>query len=70
MKREYNNTNQDSYYFAPFTEQRKELRKYWNSTKTDWNEFLYNAETFNNRYKDCYPNQGNAEISLILKNIL
>lgn len=40
------NKNEDNYYFAPFTEQRREIRKEWNSlnSKLSWEEFLYNKE--------------------------
>lgn len=36
------NKNEDNYYFAPFTEQRREIRKEWNSltSKLSWEKFL------------------------------
>lgn len=57
-------------YFTPLSEQRAELRRLWNGTQTDWEEFLVKAEDFNDAYIDCYPNQGNAPIELIIKTIL
>jgi len=43
-KRKYNQENEQDYYFAPFTEARRELRAKWNGTRKDWNHFLYDAE--------------------------
>lgn len=43
-KRKYNFENEQNYFYAPFSEQRAELRKAWNKTRKDWNVFLYNAE--------------------------
>lgn len=57
-------------YFTPLSEQRAELRKHWNGSQTDWEEILVKAEEFNYAYIDCYPNQGNAPIELIIKTIL
>ena len=57
-------------YFKPFSSQRKELRKLWNELKgVDWEKFLYDAEQYNNAYKDCYPNQGDAPLDLSIKQI-
>ena len=44
QKRKFNDANENDYYFAPFTEQRKELRKEWAKSRKDWNHFLYDAE--------------------------
>ncbi len=57
-------------HFVEFSPQRKELRKLWNELKgVDWEKFLYDAEQYNNAYKDCYPDQGDAPIGLIVKQI-
>lgn len=44
QKRLYNYENEQDYYFAPFSEQRKELRRIWNTTRKDWYSFLYDQE--------------------------
>ena len=44
QKRQYNYDNELDYHFAPFTEQRKELRKEWNGTRKCWDLFLFEAE--------------------------
>jgi hypothetical protein len=43
-KKAYNFANEQNYYFAPFTEQRKELRKEWNRTRKCWDSFLFESE--------------------------
>lgn len=43
-KRGYNEENESTYYYAPFTEQRRDLRKRWATTRKDWNTYLYLAE--------------------------
>lgn len=45
-KRQHNFENQDNYLFAPFTAQRRELRKIWNKdyNKIDWEIFLFDSE--------------------------
>jgi len=48
-KRLYNYENECEYYFAPFTEQRKELRKLWNTTRKCWDSFLYDQEKKHNQ---------------------
>lgn len=44
QKKTYNQANEGDYYFAPFTEQRRELRKEWGTTRRDWESFLYDRE--------------------------
>ena len=44
QKRKFNDANEQDYHFAPFTEQRAELRKQWATSRKDWNTFLYQAE--------------------------
>ena len=44
QKRVYNQENENNFYFAPFTEQRKELRKLWGTTRKNWESFLYDQE--------------------------
>lgn len=43
-KTRYNFENEGSYYFAPFTQQRQELRAIWGRTRKDWNSYLYDQE--------------------------
>ena len=43
-KKAYNFANEQNYHFAPFTEQRKELRKNWNRTRKSWDSFLFESE--------------------------
>ncbi len=46
-KREFNENNQNDYFFAPMTAQRRELRKLWNLKENnvfDWEVFLYDSE--------------------------
>ena len=43
-KKAYNFENEHKYFYAPFSEQRKELRKEWNRTRKCWDSFLYEAE--------------------------
>jgi hypothetical protein len=43
-KRKFNDANENEYYFAHFTQQRRELRKQWATSRKDWNHFLYDAE--------------------------
>ena len=44
QKKEFNYQNEDNYHFAPFTNQRAELRKIWATSRKDWNSFLYDQE--------------------------
>lgn len=44
QKRAFNYENEQDYYYAPFSEQRKELRRIWNTTRKDWHSFLYDQE--------------------------
>lgn len=43
-KRAFNYENEHNYYFSPFSEQRRELRKIWNTTRKCWESFLFDAE--------------------------
>lgn len=43
-KRVYNQENEQDYYFAPFTDQRAELRKVWALTRKNWESYLYDQE--------------------------
>lgn len=43
-KKAYNFENEHKYFYAPFSEARKELRKLWNTTRKCWDSFLYEAE--------------------------
>lgn len=45
-KKQHNFVNEDNYFFAPFTAQRRELRKIWNKdySRIDWEIFLYDSE--------------------------
>lgn len=43
-KIDFNRMNQNEYYFAPFTEQRRQMRKEWNDTNEDWEVYLYDRE--------------------------
>lgn len=49
----------------------KELREQWDNLEHsyEWEKFLENAKAFNSKYKDCYPNQGDAPIELIIEKI-
>lgn len=54
MKIDYkliNREKENDYYYAPFTEQRRQLRQLWNRQKGEcWEEFLFNAEiAYNDR---------------------
>lgn len=69
-KQRYNLNNERNYFFAPFTEQRRILREVWSQTSLDWNNFLFDAEQFNTRYKFQNPGKGNANIELIIKSVL
>jgi hypothetical protein len=42
----YNRINEWGYYYAPFTEQRRQLRIEWGRQEgePDWNKYLYEAE--------------------------
>jgi hypothetical protein len=42
----YNRENEWEYYYAPFSQQRKDLRRVWNTKhpNTCWEEFLYKQE--------------------------
>lgn len=44
QKKVYNFQNEDNYHFAPFTEQRRELRKVWSISRKSWDSFLYDQE--------------------------
>lgn len=44
--------NEQTYYFAPFTDQRDTLRNLWRNFNMDWYEFLFKAEICNNEYKE------------------
>ena len=48
-KKAYNFENEHKYFYAPFSEQRKELRKEWNRTRKCWDSFLYEAEKKHNQ---------------------
>ena len=43
-KKVYNQENEQEYYFAPFTDQRAELRKVWALTRKNWESYLYDQE--------------------------
>lgn len=46
-KQLYNDNNQNDYFFAPMTAQRRVLRKIWNLEENnifDWEVFLYDSE--------------------------
>ena len=43
-KRAYNYENEHNYYYCPFSEARKELRELWNTTRKNWDSFLFEAE--------------------------
>ena len=51
QKRAYNYENEHNYHFAPFSEARAELRKLWNTTRKNWDSFLYEAEKKHQQYK-------------------
>lgn len=45
QKREYNRLHEQTYYYAPFTEQRMTIRADWNKNPSiDWDIFLYDTE--------------------------
>lgn len=50
-KRKYNFENEHDYHFAPFTEERAELRRQWGTSRKDWNSFLYDQENKHNSKK-------------------
>jgi hypothetical protein len=43
-KRLNNQENEGNYHFAPFTDQRADLRKEWSLTRKNWESFLYDQE--------------------------
>ena len=51
QKRAYHYENEHNYHFAPFSEARAELRKLWNTTRKNWDSFLYEAEKKHQQYK-------------------
>ena len=42
----------DEYYF-PFSDQRRQLRREWNNTNTDWDKYLADAELRAQKVKDA-----------------
>jgi hypothetical protein len=65
-KKDITLSNQDDFYFAPFSDQRRSLRVKWNMGieryKTGWDDYLINAEVeYQNNLQENKRNYNSAK---------